>query len=132
VQSFTVYPNPVCINRTTAVTYTGTGFPNALILGFNGGTVVSGSGQGPYEVMWTTGGTKTVTLDVNDNGCIAPQISQQVTINNNPVADAGPDITVCSGGTVQIEPPQQRVIPTNGFQPIIFPTILFRTRFSRQ
>jgi len=40
--------------------------------------------------------------DVNDNGCIAPQISQQVTINNNPVADAGPDITVCSGGTVQI------------------------------
>jgi len=103
VQSFTVYPNPVCINRTTTVTYTGTGAPGATYTwGFNGATVVSGSGQGPYEVMWNTGGTKTVTLDVNDNGCISPQVSQQVTINNNPVANAGADITVCSGGTVQL------------------------------
>ncbi len=103
IQSFVVYPNPVCINRTTAITYTGTGAAGATYTwGFNGGTVVSGSGQGPYQVMWTTGGTKTVTLDVNDNGCIAPQISQQVTINNNPVADAGADVTVCSGGMVQL------------------------------
>ena len=103
LQAFVVYPNPVCINRTTAVTYTGTGAVGAnYTWGFNGGTVVSGSGQGPYQVLWTTGGTKTVTLDVNDNGCISPQISQQVTINNNPVANAGADITVCSGGTVQL------------------------------
>lgn len=103
VQSFTIYPNPVCINRTTAVTYTGTGAAGAnYTWGFDGGTVVSGSGQGPYQVMWTTGGTKNVTLDVNDNGCISPQVSQQVTINNNPVADAGPDVTVCSGGIVQL------------------------------
>ncbi|HLP19623.1 MAG TPA: lectin-like protein, partial [Chitinophagales bacterium] len=103
IQSFTIYPNPVCINRTTTVTYTGTGSPSATYTwGFDGATVVSGSGQGPYEIMWTTGGTKTVTLDVNDNGCISQQISQQVTINNNPVANAGPDITVCSGGSVQL------------------------------
>ncbi len=103
IQSFVVYPNPVCINRTTTVTYTGTGAPGATYTwGFNGGTVVSGSGQGPYEVMWTTGGTKTVTLDVNDNGCISPQISQQVAINDNPIANAGSDVTVCSGGTVQL------------------------------
>lgn len=103
IQSFTVYPNPVCINRPTTVTYTGTSGPSAnYTWGFNGATVISGSGQGPYEIMWTTGGTKTVTLDVNDNGCIAAQVSQQVTINNNPVADAGPDITVCSGGSVQL------------------------------
>lgn len=103
IQSFTVYPNPVCINRPTTVTYTGTSGPSAnYTWGFDGATVISGSGQGPYEIMWTTGGTKNVTLDVNDNGCIAAQVSQQVTINNNPVADAGPDITVCSGGSVQL------------------------------
>ncbi len=105
VQSFVIYPNPVCINRTTTITYTGTNTPGPGVTftwGFNGGTVVSGSGAGPYEVMWTTGGTKTVTLDVSDNGCISPQISQQVTINNNPVANAGADITVCSGGSVQL------------------------------
>jgi len=105
LQAFVVYPNPVCINRTTTITYTGTNLPGPGVTytwGFNGGTVVSGSGVGPYEVLWTTGGTKTVTLDVNDNGCVSQQISQQVTINNNPVANAGNDITVCSGGTVQL------------------------------
>jgi gliding motility-associated-like protein len=105
IQSFVVYPNPVCINRATTITYTGTNTPGPGVTftwGFNGGTVVSGSGAGPYEVLWTTGGTKTVTLDVNDNGCISQQISQQVTINNNPVADAGADVTVCSGGIVQL------------------------------
>lgn len=117
VQSYTIYPNPVCINRTTTVTYTGTGAPSATYTwGFDGGTVVSGSGQGPYEVMWTTGGTKNVTLDVNDNGCISPQVTQQVTINNNPVADAGPDVTVCSGGIVQLG-----TAPTAGYTYQWFP-----------
>ncbi len=118
VQSYTIYPNPVCINRATTITYTGTGAPGATYTwGFDGGTVVSGSGQGPYEVLWTTGGTKNVTLDVNDNGCVSPQVSQQVTINPNPVADAGADVTVCSGGTVQIG-----TAPTNGYTYDWFPT----------
>lgn len=119
VQSYTIYPNPVCINRPTMVTYTGTGAPGAnYTWGFNGGTVTNGaSGQGPYEVVWNAGGTKTVTLDVNDNGCISPQVSQQVTINNNPVADAGPDVTVCSGGTVQIG-----TTATNGYTYDWFPS----------
>nr|MBP6731256.1 hypothetical protein [Chitinophagales bacterium] len=106
VQSFVVYPNPVCINRTTTVTYTGTGAPPGpgvtYTWNFDGGTVVSGTGRGPFEVLWTTGGNKNITLDVNDNGCISPQVSQTVGINLNPVADAGADVTVCSGGSVQI------------------------------
>src|SRR6202012_4677464 len=37
---------------------------------FNGGTIASGSGVGPYTVYWTSAGTKTITLTVtNSSGC---------------------------------------------------------------
>lgn len=102
-QTFTVSPNPVCANAPVTITYTSTSPANAnYTWGFNGGTVISGSGQGPYQVAYTTAGSKTITLDVVDNGCTSPQVTQPLTVNANPVADAGTSTTVCSGGSVQI------------------------------
>lgn len=40
---------------------------------FGGATIVSGSGPGPYQIVWNDGGEKTVTLDVTDGSCIARQ-----------------------------------------------------------
>jgi gliding motility-associated-like protein len=102
-QSFTVNPNPVCENVPVTVTYTGTSPSNATYTwGFDGGTIVSGSGQGPYEIVWSGTGSKTIALDVSSGGCAFPQVTQPVTINANPVADAGTDATVCSGNSVQL------------------------------
>lgn len=102
-QSFTLNPNPVCENLPVTVTYTGTSPSNATYTwGFNGGTVLSGSGQGPYQIVWSGTGSKTVTLDVSSGGCTFPQVTQPLTINANPVADAGTDATVCSGNPVQL------------------------------
>lgn len=102
-QSFTIAPAQVCVDAAATITYTGGSPANATYTwGFDGGTIISGSGQGPYSVEWTTAGAKNLTLDVVDNGCTSPQITQSITVNNNPVADAGADVTVCSGGTVQI------------------------------
>jgi len=102
-QSFTVSPNPVCENNAVTVTYTGPSAAGASYTwGFDGGTAASGSGQGPYQVSWTGSGTKNITLDVVDNGCTSPQVTQPLTINPNPVADAGADVTVCSGGVAQL------------------------------
>lgn len=102
-QSFTVSPNPVCANAPVTVTYTSTSPANATYTwGWDGGTVLSGSGQGPYQVAFATAGAKNITLDVVHNGCTSPQVAQPLTVNANPVADAGTNATVCSGGTVQI------------------------------
>jgi gliding motility-associated-like protein len=102
-QTFTFNPSPACENAPVTLTYTGNSSVNAnYTWNFDGATVVSGSGQGPYTLTWATAGGKNITLDVVDNGCISPQVSQPFTVNANPTADAGPDVTVCSGGTVQI------------------------------
>jgi len=39
---------------------------------FDGATIVSGSGQGPYEIYWTSGGTHYMALQVSANGCDSP------------------------------------------------------------
>ncbi|MDX2249432.1 MAG: T9SS type A sorting domain-containing protein [Bacteroidia bacterium] len=36
---------------------------------FNGGTVLSGSGAGPYELVWATSGVKIITLVTDDGNC---------------------------------------------------------------
>lgn len=102
-QSFTVNPSSACEGAPVTVTYTGTSASSAnYTWNFAGGTTVSGSGQGPYQIVWNTAGSKTITLDVAENGCTSPQISQAVTVNTNPVADAGSDAGICSGNTAQL------------------------------
>lgn len=102
-QSFTVNPNPVCENFPVTVSYTGnTSSAATYNWNFDGGNIVSGSGQGPYQIIWQGSGVKNITLNVSDNGCASPQVTQQVTVNTNPVADAGADATVCSGNQVQL------------------------------
>ena len=102
-QTFTINPTPICDGTPGTVTYTGSSPAGATYTwNFDGATIVSGSGQGPYTLTWNTVGTKNITLDVVDNGCPSPQTTQSVNVGNTPTADAGLDVTVCSGGTVQI------------------------------
>lgn len=72
---------------------------------FDGATIVSGSGVGPYVVNWTSPGQKTITLDVNEGTCVAPQATIVINVGNPPVVDAGQDQTICSGGSIQIGSP---------------------------
>lgn len=99
---FTV-DNPVCTGETSTITYTG----NAPTIAtynwdFDGGTVVSGSGQGPYEISWTSAGTKTISLDVSIGSCASPLTTVSVTVNAGPLITLPPPPTVCSGEPTSI------------------------------
>jgi len=77
--------NPLCIGQNGTITYTGNAPAGATYnWNFNGGTIVSGAGQGPYQVNWATAGVKTITLTVNNGGCISAVTSQNVNIQNTP------------------------------------------------
>lgn len=104
--SFTFSKPSVCIGENDTIRYTGTNPASATYTwDFDGGTVVSGTGQGPYVVNWATPSVKNVSLSVNANGCSVPANVQTVGVGTPPTVDAGPDQTVCSGGTIQIGSP---------------------------
>ncbi len=94
--TFRVSKSAICSVETDSVIYTGKNTAGATYTwNFDGGTVVSGSGQGPYIVQWNTGGTKNITLDVTENGCPGTQGTQTVIVTQQPIANAGPDVSVC-------------------------------------
>ncbi len=65
---FTV-PAKACIDQQVKVLYTGGASVNATYLwDFDGAIVVSGTGQGPYFVRWTTPGEKHVVLTLTVEG----------------------------------------------------------------
>ncbi len=58
-------PEETCLDATTTVSYCGTeDISQGITWNWDGGTVMSGTGSGPYEVIWTTPGVKTVTVSV--------------------------------------------------------------------
>lgn len=76
---------PVCQGEPSTITYTGTGNPGAQYnWNFNGGQILSGGGQGPYEIYWNTPGIKTITVQVQENGCLSPPTTQQVNVRPLP------------------------------------------------
>lgn len=108
----TVFNNPtsdftastdLCLGTASVVNYTGNASTNATYTwDFSGGTIASGSNQGPYSIDYANSGSYNITLVVVENGCTSPQTTVPVTIFDFPIANAGADVTVCSGQQVNI------------------------------
>ncbi|MGC9331739.1 MAG: gliding motility-associated C-terminal domain-containing protein, partial [Bacteroidales bacterium] len=60
--------------------------------------------ENPTGIMYTAGGTKTVTFGITDGTC-SNTISQDIAIHDFPAVDAGPDTTICANRSVQIGTP---------------------------
>lgn len=74
-------PDKICFNEIASILYTGSTSESASFdWFFDGGTVWSGSGSGPYEIHWSNPGIKTIRLTVEENGC-ASQSSSLVHVN---------------------------------------------------
>lgn len=97
-------PDSACPGIDVTLAYTGSSLPAANYLwDFDSGIISSGSGQGPYQVHWNTGGIYYVTLVVTENGCTSLPDTQQVQIFNPPIPEfniAPPEI--CEGKMVQV------------------------------
>ncbi|MFC2111304.1 T9SS type A sorting domain-containing protein, partial [Bacteroidota bacterium] len=92
----------VCANDTITITYTGTASGAATYTwGFDGGTIVSGTGQGPYNVYWTNPGIKILSLNVVENSCSSAVNTQFLTVNSNfALITAVGSTTICDGDSV--------------------------------
>ncbi len=101
-----VVSSSTCVFAPVLLNYTGTASANAdYNWTFGGGTVVSGTASGPYSVSWNSSGVFTISLTVDENGCVSPQTYLPVQLHSLPVVFAGNDQLLCSGTTVTIGSP---------------------------
>ncbi|MEZ4981519.1 MAG: hypothetical protein R2769_08035 [Saprospiraceae bacterium] len=79
---FTV-ESPICETDVSNIVYTGNASSNATFTwDFDGGTITNGaSNEGPYEIMWSSTGTKNISLIVEENGCALPANQQTVQVD---------------------------------------------------
>jgi len=100
---FTV-SDSICVSSGTPVTFTGSANTGAAYTwNFDGGTIISGSGQGPYSVDWSSTGIKNITLSVLDNGCTSTLTSHSIVVGPSPVATFNvSSVAACAGDTLQI------------------------------
>lgn len=118
--AFTLNPSTTaCQGQPVSVTLTGTSSPTATYAwNFHGGTVISGSGAGPYSVSWNTPGSQSVDLTVTDGGCSGTATTQTITITGGITADAGPDVQLCPA-----VPGQLGAAPVSGYTYSWSPTL---------
>jgi hypothetical protein len=85
-----IAPQYVCYERSVEICCNGSASEFANYnWNFDEGLVNDGSGSGPYQIMWTNPGIKTVSLEVNDLGCIKID-SVNLTVNEQTQA-----ISIC-------------------------------------
>lgn len=98
--NFTLSKTNICIGEPITVTYAGNMGPlSGYNWGFDGGTVVSGTGQGPYQISWPADGTADVSLWVSQSGCFSDTTVKTVTIHPNPVLSVTGPTDICLGDT---------------------------------
>lgn len=91
-------PATLCLPDTALITFTGNGNVDATYnWGFSGGTIISGSGQGPYSVVWSTPGAKAISLTVTQSGCISNTQNTTTTVYAVPTANFSIAPSVCQG-----------------------------------
>lgn len=85
ISSAFVADSAICIGSSALATYTGLFSDSAIYSwNFDGGSVISGTGKGPYELEWNSQGTKNLSLYIEaDNGCISDTTTIQVIVEDS-------------------------------------------------
>ena len=103
-----------CVTDSTEVTQAGF-MPDTsmFIWSWDNGTVISGDSSGPYIVKWNTPGTKTITLNAENNGCKASD-TNTVEVLPLPNANFNMQDEICPEGEVVIKL-EEPAKPTYGY-----------------
>ncbi len=85
----------ICISDAAGLTYTGNASAGAVYdYTFGTANVIAGTGAGPYQLDWATAGSKTVRLQVSENGCasdIISHVTDVIATLNAPVINCSPN-----------------------------------------
>ena len=81
ISEFTL-PEAICDSSYADIVYSGIDSTDAVYTwDFDGGNIVNGADEGPYQVSWGSEGLKTVSLQVNQDGCESEVTMHQVEVS---------------------------------------------------
>ncbi len=94
-------PGSVCLNS-TSVYFTDAGMTNYAWTVSSGGTITAGTGTSSITILWSTTGSKTITVNYfNSNNCTAALPSNYiVNVSSLPVPSLNGTTMVCKGNPV--------------------------------
>lgn len=111
--SLFVGDDTICQNEDAQFAYTGNGSPDATFFwDFDGGEIISGSGQGPYQIYWEEIGSKIVSLYVYDNDIYSDttyHITEVVAATDVSLSIVSTGNSICEGESVTFT-----ALPVNG------------------
>lgn len=129
---FTASSTTVCAGATINFTDTSTNSPSAWAWTFQGGTPPTSTVQNP-SVVYNTPGTYSVSLvATNGMGSNTVTVTNYITVNAIPTANAGSDVAIClgstttltaTGGTTYSWTPSTGLSATNISNPVANPTV---------
>ncbi len=98
-------PNAICLINSTTITYVGSASAGASYnWNFGGGNIISGTGQGPYNINFSSAGNYTVTLTVTELGCTSNAASTSITVYGTPISPfILSDDTICAEESVSLQ-----------------------------
>jgi gliding motility-associated-like protein len=93
-----------CGDSTTTITFNGSAYTStAFSWDFGGGTVLSGSGPGPYVIHWPGLGSYEVSLLLDGPFCDTTSYTDTIHAFPSTIAEAGNDTTICKGQQVLLQ-----------------------------
>ena len=100
-----IYTPILCYGDTATITYTGNATDAAnYTWGFQDAVVLSGSGQGPYEIKYPESGQFEITLHVEENGCnsndTVVNIISPAELSGDLIVEDDPCFESCNGRAV--------------------------------
>ncbi len=132
VANFSATPTTVCVGQTVNFTDLSTNSPAAWTWSFQGGTPTTFTVQNP-SVVYNTPGTYSVSLQAtNGMGTDTYTVTNYITVNAIPTANAGSDASICTGSSTTLTAtgggtyswtPSTGLSATNIANPVANPTV---------
>ncbi len=104
----------ICVEDPIIIDFIGSNFNIAdFNWDFDGGTILSGTGMGPYEISWDSSGEKTVSLFTKDiNGCISETTTKSISVK----FPLEPTAVTCNPSVGEIEFTWEIPLMVSGFE----------------
>ncbi|RLD45850.1 MAG: hypothetical protein DRI86_04840, partial [Bacteroidetes bacterium] len=93
-----------CKDDMVAINFTGTAPANSVYnWDFDGGTIASGSGAGPYNIIWNMDSIRIVGLSISEGSCSSILKQKFISINQTPAsATALGNTDICQGNSTTL------------------------------